>query len=150
MPLGSRNPEEGEENHGKPTRDPAGTSVSLSKTSLATAWLKSIPSGFPLRNRKCLNTLYRPTVFGHGRCSRNTYLMFNLQGMKRVLPFHDSRNSKVFQGKTCCVPGWWWALSCLIHSFTDLFPWHLTSVVWPGCVQNLEPRAVLGWSSMKL
>jgi hypothetical protein len=41
-------------------------------------------------------------------------------------------------------------LLTVIHSFTDLFPWHLTSVVWPGCVQNLEPRAVLGWSSMKL
>lgn len=35
-------------------------------------------------------------------------------------------------------------------SFPDLFAWHLTSVAWPGCEQNLEPRAVLSWSSMKL
>lgn len=97
MPLDSRNPEEGVENHGKSTRDPAGISMSLSKTSLATAWLKRRPSGFLLRNSKCplvpvSSELHStgPPVLGHGRDSRNAYFMLNLQGVKRVLLFNDS------------------------------------------------------------
>lgn len=143
---------------GKPTKDPTGTSMSLSKSPLDTAWLKSVPSGSLLRNCQYplvpVSSEFQPPgplcSAMTGTPETPTWCLIcrewkeSFSSMIAETLGYSKGRLAVFQvGNGHC-------LLTASASFPDLFAWHLTSVAWPGCEQNLEPKAVLSWSSMKL